>query len=207
VTRGRGGSDGPEDVDAAFAEIVADLEREGLGAALVEEDGLGRDLTHPDLPHPDLILPDFTPPDFTLPDFTPPDLTLPDLTLPDLTLPDLTLPDADPSAGTPPGPAAGAPAAWRPSNTEWDPDAVAQDEHFVPPEPPPLPRLRPGTVFGIALLAIGVLLLAGPNLIGLAPKVATPLALVSMAAGIGWLVLRMRQGPPPDSGWDDGAQL
>lgn len=164
MTRRPGGSDGPEDVDAAFAEIVADLEREGLGASLVDEDELGRDLA----------------------------------------LPDLTLPDSDPPAQTSPDPAV---TAWRPSDAEWDPDAVAEDEHFVPPDPPPLPRLRPGTVFGIVLLAIGVLLLAGPNLIGLAPRVATPLALVSMAAGIGWLVLRMRQGPPPDSGWDDGAQL
>jgi len=36
-----------------------------------------------------------------------------------------------------------------------------EDGHFVPPEPPPLPRLRAGTLFGILLLAIGVLLLAG----------------------------------------------
>ena len=32
------GPDGPEDVDAAFAEIVAGLEREGLGSFLTEED-------------------------------------------------------------------------------------------------------------------------------------------------------------------------
>lgn len=156
MSRRPGGSDGPEDVDAAFAEIVADLEREGLGASLVDDD---------------LIAPDPTP---TAP---PPDTT------------------------------ATEPAGWRLPDTEWDTDPVVEDEHYVPPEPPPLPRLRPGTLFGILLLAIGVLLLAGPNLIGLAPRIATPLALISMAAGIGWLVMRMRQGPPPDSGWDNGAQL
>jgi hypothetical protein len=160
VTRRPGGSDGPEDVEAAFAEIVASLEREGLGAELVEEEERGRD----------------KPPD------PPPEPDLPVV-----------------QAGRPPG--------WRTSETEWDPDAVVEDEHFVPPEPPPLPRLRPGTLFGILLLAVGVLLLAAPNVIGLAPRIATPLALVSMAAGIGWLVLRMRQGPPPNSGWDNGAQL
>lgn len=154
MTRRPGGSDGPEDVDAAFAEIVADLEREGLGSALVEEHDRDTELLDP-------------------------------------------TPQPEPEK----------PAGWRMPETEWDPDAVADDEHFVPPEPPPLPRLRPGTIFGILLLAVGVLLLAGPNLIGLAPRVATPLALVALAAGIGWLVLRMRQGPPPDSGWDDGAQL
>src|SRR5438874_12309634 len=30
----KGGSDGPEDVDAAFAQIVANLEREGVGASV-----------------------------------------------------------------------------------------------------------------------------------------------------------------------------
>jgi hypothetical protein len=110
-------------------------------------------------------------------------------------------------APEPPATDVARPPGWRTPDTEWDPDAVAEEEHFVPPDPPPLPRLRKGTVFGIVLLAIGIFLLAGPSLIGLEPRIATPLALISMAAGIGWLVLRMRQGPPPDSGWDDGAQL
>ena len=166
MTRRPGGSDGPEDVDAAFAEIVADLEREGLGASLIDDEF--RELTEPAAP---------------------------------------TV-EPEPSPGTD----VARPATWRAPGTEWDQDGTApgpehDDEHFVPPEPPPLPRLRPGTVFGIVLLVIGVVLLAAPNLIGLEPRLATPLALVSMAAGIGWLVLRMRQGPPPDSGWDDGAQL
>jgi hypothetical protein len=175
VTRRPGGSDGPENVDAAFAEIVASLEREGLGASLVEEDERGRKRPVAD-------------PDFTAPEAVaePPDTTSP---------------------GAPAGAEVAKPAGWRTPDADWDPDAVAEDEHFVPPEPPPLPRLRPGTLFGILLLAIGVVLLAAPTAIGLAPRIATPLALVSMAAGIGWLVLRMRQGPPPDSGWDDGAQL
>ena len=172
MTRRPGGSDGPEDVDAAFAEIVASLEREGLGASVMEEDERGKKA--PGLADPD------------------------------------TLPDTD-TAAAPVSPTVekevGKPAGWRTPDTEWDPDAVEEDEHFVPPDPPPLPRLRPGTLFGILLLAVGVVLLAAPTAIGLAPRVATPLALVSMAAGIGWLVLRMRQGPPPDSGWDDGAQL
>jgi hypothetical protein len=159
VTRRPGGSDGPEDVDAAFAEIVADLEREGLGTAAVEEDE--RERAGP--PQPEQ--------------------------------------QADPAVHTDP-------IGWRIPHVTWEDAVAAEDEgHYVPPEPPPLPRLRAGTIFGILLLAIGVLLLAGPQLIGLEPRIATPLSLVSMAAGIGWLILRMRQGPPPDSGWDDGAQL
>jgi hypothetical protein len=83
----------------------------------------------------------------------------------------------------------------------------AEDDHFVPPEPPPLPRMRPGTVVGVTLVVLGVLLLVVPGLLGLTPKIGTPLALIALTGGIGWLVLRIRQGPPPDSGWDDGAQL
>jgi hypothetical protein len=172
VTRRPGGSDGPEDVDAAFAEIVADLEREGLGAAVVDEDererfGPGAEADPKPAPAPQQK-----------------DQTDP-----------INRADTDP-------------IGWRVPDVTWE-DAVAaeEDAHYVPPEPPPLPRLRAGTVFGILLLAVGILLLAGPQLIGLEPRVATPLSLVSMAAGIGWLILRMRQGPPPDSGWDDGAQL
>jgi len=166
VTRRPGGSDGPEDVDAAFAEIVADLEREGIGASVVEEDLDPKAFTD--------RLDRVEPADFAEP--------------------------TDPSPTDPTG--------WRVPHITWE-DAVAaeEEEHFVPPDPPPLPRLRASTIFGILLMAIGVLLLAGPTLIGLEPRIATPLALVALAAGIGWLVLRMRQGPPPNSGYDDGAQL
>lgn len=165
MTRRPGGSDGPEDVDAAFAEIVADLEREGIGASVVEED-LDSQAFRDRLDRVE-------PSDFTE--------------------------STDPAPTDPTG--------WRVPNITWE-DAVAaeEDEHYVPPEPPPLPRLRPSTVFGILLMAIGVLLLAGPTVIGLEPRIATPLALVSLTAGIGWLLLRMRQGPP-NSGRDDGAQV
>jgi hypothetical protein len=146
VTRRPGGSDGPEDVDAAFAEIVADLEREGIGSSVVED------------------------------------------------------------AVPPVAPARDEPTGWRVPDVTWvDAIEAEEDGHFVPPEPPPLPRLRAGTLFGILLLAIGILLLAGPQLIGLAPRVATPLSLVSLAAGLGWLVLRTRHRPPSDH--DDGAQV
>jgi hypothetical protein len=173
VTRRPGGSDGPEDVDAAFAEIVASLQREGVGVGLVEDVDEERTGDSGARAEPERS----EPADGT-------DRSTP-----------VAATDADPPTG------------WRTSSVEWDSTPDADDEHFVPPEPPPLPRLRPGTIFGILLLAIGVLLLAAPGLIGLAPRIGTPLALVSLAAGIGWLVLRMRQGPPPDSGWDDGAQL
>jgi hypothetical protein len=165
VTRRPGGSDGPEDVDAAFAEIVADLEREGLGSSVADED-----LDSPEFRD---RLDRVEPTDFAE--------------------------TTDPSPTDP--------AGWRVPHITWEDAVAAEEEHFVPPDPPPLPKLRASTIFGILLMAIGALLLAGPTLIGLEPRIATPLALVALAAGIGWLVLRMRQGPPPNSGYDDGAQV
>jgi hypothetical protein len=81
----------------------------------------------------------------------------------------------------------------------------ADEDHFQPPEPPPLPVPRARTVGGMALLTVGLLLL-GPNLLGLGEGVATPLGLLALTAGIGWLVIGLRSGPPPD-GSDDGARL
>jgi hypothetical protein len=83
----------------------------------------------------------------------------------------------------------------------------AEEGHYVPPEPPPMPALRPRTIGGLLLIALGGLLLIAPGMTGLTELAGTPLGLLALAGGIGWLVLGLRQGPPPDSGWDDGAQL
>ncbi|GGM61485.1 hypothetical protein GCM10012275_35620 [Longimycelium tulufanense] len=145
------GHDGPEDVDAAFAEIVADLEREG-GLRWPEEAADGTATT------------------------------------------------ADTAVEL---------ARAAPDRGEQDPEALEDDpdDHYVPPEPPPFPPLRAPTIGALLLLTAGVVLLVAPSLIGLAHRVATPLALIALTCGIGWLVLRMRQDPPADSGWDDGAQV
>src|SRR5438874_1764751 len=142
MTGRTGGSEGPEDVDAAFAEIVAGLEREGLGARWPELAELEAE-ERPERP-------------------------------------------AERDTGEPPAGKAGTPAA-----AAEDP---ADEDHYVPPEPPPFPRLRPGTMVALVLFGIGALLLAAPGLIGIAPRVATPLALISLSCGFGWLVLRMRSG-------------
>jgi hypothetical protein len=81
--------------------------------------------------------------------------------------------------------------------------AVDPEEHFDPPPPPPLPRLRPTTVTGLAAIALGIVIVVTGydggtfNVLGL-------LAIVAGAAGLIW---HMKDGPPPDSGWDDGAVL
>ncbi|WP_233160311.1 hypothetical protein [Actinophytocola xanthii] len=160
--------DRPEDVDAAFAEIVAGLEREGVGRRA-----------------PDLDEPDAAPSGTAV---------------------------ADPPVAEerqPPRPAGPPPTAWRGSDTEWDWSWSTDEEHYVPPEPPPLPRLRPLTIVALVLVAVAVALLVAPGLVGLAPRVATPIALVTLTCGGAMLLLRVRKNPKPpeDPTRDDGAQL
>lgn len=88
-----------------------------------------------------------------------------------------------------------------------DDDAVEDEGHFVPPEPPPLPRPQPQTIGAIALFLFGVALLVVPSLIGFSVDASLALGLLAMSGSIAWLIARLRQGPPTDSGWDDGAQL
>ena len=81
-------------------------------------------------------------------------------------------------------------------------------EHFVPPEPPPLPRPGPPAVVGLTLLALGLTLVTVPGLVGVPEVYGTPLGLVTLAAGLGWLVLRLWPDPPDERAEDDdGAQV
>ena len=89
-----------------------------------------------------------------------------------------------------------------PDSPRWP----AEEDHFEPPEPPPLPVPQPRTVGGVALLTVGVLLLVAPQLLSLDQALATPLGLLALIAGIGALVFGRRCSPPLE-GWDDGARL
>ena len=166
------GPDGPEDVDAAFAEIVAGLEREGLGSFLDEEEPLTDSADGADSAGTG------------------------------------SKPPTEPAASTTTQAATTESTGWRTADRDWDWASASDEEHYVPPEPPPFPKPRAGTVVGMLLIAIGLLLLIVPTIIGLGTRIGTPLGLVALAAGIGWLVLRIRHGNPPDQGdRGDGAQI
>ncbi|RZQ63187.1 hypothetical protein [Amycolatopsis suaedae] len=161
MSRGNGAG-GPEDIDATFAEIVADLRREGVGTA-----------------------------------------------------PEKSLPD-DPVETAPV--TSSATGGWRGSDSDWsatmfgdDPAEPGKpddpDDHYVPPEPPPLPRPRKGAFVVLLFLVLGLLLLIAPSVIGLAAAIATPLGLLALAAGIALLLLRVKQGPPDGADPDNGAQV
>lgn len=91
-----------------------------------------------------------------------------------------------------------------------DPPTAADEGHFLPPDPPPLPRVGPPALVGIALIALGMVLVTAPWWVGVPDAYGLPLGLLTLASGLGWLVLRMWPDPPPQGtgdGEDDGAVL
>lgn len=147
----------PEDVDATFAAIVADLKAEGVGQFEEAE----KDVEEP--------------------------------------------------AEPPPGPAPGdrdGETSWRTGGTTWDQTVLGGDpagdtEHYVPPEPPPLPRPGKGAFVVLLLFVVGLFVLIAPGVIGLGANVGTPLGILALAAAIALALLRVKQGPHDG----DGAQV
>lgn len=124
--------------------------------------------------------------------------------------PDVDGPDLDGPARPGAGPAGkpvvrpadadrGAPRTWTPA--EEPPD----DERFVPPPPPPLPHVSRGTAAALAIMLIGIVLFAFPELLGLTGELALAVPIGAIVAGVAILIWRMYDGPPVDDGPDDGA--
>lgn len=80
------------------------------------------------------------------------------------------------------------------------------DEHFEPPPPPPLPQVAGASAYGTAAIVAGFLVLVVPTMAGdpVGPGLLV-LAITAIVGGFVALVARMREGPPTDSGPDDGA--
>jgi hypothetical protein len=78
------------------------------------------------------------------------------------------------------------------------------DDHYIPPVPPPLPRLDPVTKGAWLALFGGPLYLLISTATGAAISgLAAFLAVAAFVGGFVILVLRMDNGRPPDSGSDD----
>jgi hypothetical protein len=77
----------------------------------------------------------------------------------------------------------------------------ADQDHFEPPPPPPLPKFRQTTVLALAAIIGGIVILAtqfdsgGFDWVGI----------IGILGGAAALIWHMNDGPPTDSGWDDGA--
>ncbi|MEV4891409.1 hypothetical protein ACIBHY_01480 [Nonomuraea sp. NPDC050547] len=94
---------------------------------------------------------------------------------------------------------------------EGETEPVREEEeegHYVPPPPPPLPKLDLPTKLA------WVALFGGPAYLLLAAMAEWEMegwalftAVAAFIGGFVALVVRMGDGPPNDSGWDDGAVL
>ncbi|HMC71556.1 MAG TPA: hypothetical protein VKJ07_20530 [Mycobacteriales bacterium] len=76
-----------------------------------------------------------------------------------------------------------------------------EDEHFVPPPAPPLPRLRKATWGALATMAFALFVMVTDS----GGRALSVLAFFVFVAAGGSLIYNMRQGPPTDSDEDDGA--
>jgi len=90
------------------------------------------------------------------------------------------------------------------------PEEFSEDptDHFIPPEPPPIPSGDPVTRFAWAALAIGPLYLLLGTVLGWDVGGFNALVAVSLFIGGGvTLIARMDNGPSIDDRGDDGAVL
>jgi hypothetical protein len=78
------------------------------------------------------------------------------------------------------------------------------DDHYVPPNPPPIPRPSAPFVLGLLLVAVAIVLLAFGSELGLAFETRLFIAVVAILSATGVFVVRLRARRDDD---DDGAIL
>jgi hypothetical protein len=124
------------------------------------------------------------------------------------------LPSAAPRDGGLPGRAGGQPGPDGPgcglAEAGLPPSRVirpaADEEHYVPPVPPPLPRLDPASLAAwTALLGGPVYLLVAVSAGWQVPGLAAFGAVAAFVGGFAAIVMRLGDSPPGDGGPDDGA--
>ncbi len=113
-------------------------------------------------------------------------------------------PLAPPTSAPPRTPAP--PRPTQPSLPSWvEPDALEepQDDHYVPPPAPPVPRVRARTLLASLTLLLGMVVLFAPGLVRL-PETnqVKVLGMALLAGGFAALVYWLREAGPHD---DDGA--
>lgn len=93
---------------------------------------------------------------------------------------------------------------WRARLEHAAPEPWLDEQHYVPPAPPPLPRFAGATVAAMSILAISILLLGLGGRIGLANQLTLVLGVCGVLLGAVMLFLRLRTRRDDD---DDGAVL
>jgi hypothetical protein len=85
-----------------------------------------------------------------------------------------------------------------------EPDVLDRpDEHFEPPPPPKVPLPKPSTLYSFLLVAVGLVLIWAPSVIGLSDDVGLVLGFAAVVGGVATAVARMRDSSADDD--DDGA--
>ncbi len=97
------------------------------------------------------------------------------------------------------GPAPASQRSW-----EYDPLAVL-DEHFVPPLPPPPPRMRAATRWAIVAIVGGFGLIIASTFTPALPQGTVAVSIAAILGGFGSLVHGMTRERPDDPDSDDGA--
>lgn len=96
---------------------------------------------------------------------------------------------------------------WRMRLNRREPEdepAWLDEEHYVPPNPPPLPRPTAPIVLGLLLVALGISLFAFGDQLGFASTMSLFLGVTSIIAALVLFVMRLRDRRDED---DDGAVL
>ena len=192
-----GDGSGSEGDEAAWLDLIARYDApsstEGTGTPWPERE--------------DLAGPVHVTPADALPDTT----AAPDAPAPDVTVfPPAQLAGPGGTARGSAGPGGTVPGSTGPGTGPRDAPIpeLPEDQHYIPPPAPPLPKLEPVTkgawlaLFGGPLYLI-IATAAGWTVSGLAAF----LAVAAFVGGFAVLVLRMDSGPPKDRGPDDGAVI
>jgi len=97
-------------------------------------------------------------------------------------------------------------AAFAAEQANIEAERAADEAHFEPPEPPPLPKPKGRTVGALLLLAAGIALLARPGLLAVSADLALVLALLFIVGGVTLLLTGIWQRRhSQDADGDDGA--
>jgi hypothetical protein len=100
-----------------------------------------------------------------------------------------------------PRPITGLDVPFDPDERVEDPD----DEGFVPPAPPPVPRASRYTVLAVALVLGGLAFFLWPALLPIGESTSLVLGVSGILGGFATLVWRLRDGLTDDDDGDDGA--